>query len=105
MVTWAMVLETAIKWLIPALCVAIVGLVTAHVIKPFRKGTKANKQEEWDKYFLASTEPKKMGDKELEEVKKELKEAVTTADQEILRQIGELSTNIKDQNESNKAYH
>jgi len=38
MVTWAMVLETAIKWLIPVLCVAIVGLITAHFVKPFRKG-------------------------------------------------------------------
>ena len=37
MVSWAMVLETAIKWLIPAICVAIVGLITAHFVKPLKK--------------------------------------------------------------------
>ena len=105
MVTWAVVLETAIKWLIPTLCVAIVGLITVHFVKPFKKGTSAGKQEEWDKHFVASQEPKKMGDKELEQVKAELKKAVTDADQEILRQIGELSNSINAQNESNKIYH
>jgi hypothetical protein len=38
MISWALVLETAVKWLIPAICVAIVGLVTARLIKPFKKG-------------------------------------------------------------------
>ena len=100
-----MVLETAVKWLIPAICVAIVGLITAHFIKPLKKGTAAKQQEEWDQHFIASSEPKKMGDKELEQVKAELKQAVTDADQEILRQIGELSVNITEQNKNNKVYH
>ena len=104
MVSWALVLETAIKWLIPAICVAIVGLVTAHFIKPFKKGNEAKQQEDWDKHFNASQEPKKMGDKELASLKKELKEAVNEADQEILKQIKDLSTNINTQNENNKIY-
>ena len=105
MVTWAMVLETAIKWLIPMICVAIVGLLTAYLVKPFKKGNSAQRQEDWDSHFLASHEPKKMGDKELEQFKTEIKKTVTEADQEILKQIGELSSNIKLQNESNKVYH
>ena len=105
MVTWAMVLETAIKWLIPVLCVAIVGLITAHLVKPLQKGTEAKQQEEWDKHFKASSEPKIMGDKELATVKKELKDTVHGADQEILKQIKDLSTSINVQNESNKVYH
>ena len=92
MVTWAIVLETAIKWLIPALCVAIVGLVTAHFIKPFKKGTSANRQEEWDAHFEASTKPKAMGDKELGDFKKEVKDA----DDKILKEIGELTKSIKE---------
>ena len=100
MVTWAMVLETAIKWLIPVLCVAIVGLITAHFVKPFKKGNAASKQEEWDAHFIASTEPKKMGDREFEGFKKEVKEA----DDKILTEIGELTKSIKEQNEVNKEY-
>lgn len=105
MVTWAMVLETAIKWLIPVLCVAIVGLITAHFVKPFRKGNDVKRQAEWDERFNASQEPKKMGDRELETMKKELTEAVTKADEEILKQIKDVSDNIKDQKEKNKIYH
>lgn len=105
MVTWAMVLETAIKWLIPVLCVAIVGLITAHFVKPFRKGNDVKRQAEWDERFNASQEPKKMGDRELEIMKKELTETVTKADEEILKQIKDVSDNIKDQREKNKIYH
>ena len=101
MVTWAMVLETAIKWLIPVICVAIVGLITAHFVKPFKKGNDVSRQEEWDAHFLASQEPKKMGDRELEDFKK----SVNDADKEILKQIGELTQNINEQNESNKRYN
>jgi len=38
MISWALIAETALKWLIPTLCVAIVGLITAKIIKPFKKG-------------------------------------------------------------------
>ena len=105
MVTWAMVLETAIKWLIPMLCVAIVGLITAHFIKPFKKGNETARQEEWDNHFESSTRPRAMGDRELGILRSELTTTVTNADQQILEKIGELSKNIQDQNESNKAYH
>lgn len=105
MISWALVLETALKWLIPAICVAIVGLVTAHFIKPFKKGNEAKQQEEWDKHFNASQEPKKMGDKEIEQVKKELRDAVNEADQEILKQIKDLSTSITTKSENDTKYH
>lgn len=101
MVTWAMVLETAIKWLIPMICVAIVGLVTAHFVKPFKKGNAANRQEDWDAHFRASHEPKKMGDTELNNLKDELGKS----DKEILEKIGELNNSINEQNRVNREYH
>ena len=105
MVTWAMVLETAIKWLIPVLCVAIVGLVTAHFIKPFKKGTEAREQEVWDAHFESSQKPKEMGDRELQQFKKDITETVTGADNQILEKISELSRSIEQQNGINTKYH
>lgn len=105
MVTWAMVLETAIKWLIPALCVAIVGLVASHIIKPYKKGNDAKQQEQWDARFRASHEPKTMGDTEMKKMKEEITSVVTAADNKILEKIGELTNSIDAQNKSNKEYH
>lgn len=101
MVTWAMVLETIIKWLIPVICVAVVGLVTAHFVKPFRKGNAANRQDDWDEHFRASQEPRKMGDAELSNLKEELNKS----DKQILDKISELSNSINEQNEVNREYH
>lgn len=105
MITWAMVLETAIKWLIPVLCVAIVGLITAHFVKPFRKGNAAAKQEEWDALFDASTHPKTMGDAEWESVKKSLFEVSEKADKEIIEKIDKLTSTIDTQNDQAEKYH
>ena len=46
-----------------------------------------------------------MGDRELGALREEITNTVTNADKEILDQIGELSKNIKEQNESNKMYN
>lgn len=105
MISWALVLETAVKWLIPAICVAIVGLVTAHFIKPFKKGNAAKQQEEWDEHFKVSQEPKKMGDHEQGLLETKLSHQVMEADQKIMEKIDKLSTSIDEQNLTNKAYH
>ena len=105
MVTGAMVLETIVKWLIPALCVAIVGIITARIIKPFKKGNAAKQQEDWDEHFKASQEPKKMGDTELASVKQSLFNMAAEADKQILEKIDKLSASIDRQNESSKIYH
>lgn len=105
MVTWAMVLETAIKWLIPVICVAIVGLITAHIVKPYKVGNAARQQEEWDAHFAASSKPREMGDRELQNMKNELRATVTDADTQILEQIKNISSNIEKQNEQNIKYH
>lgn len=81
MISWALVLETALKWLIPTICVAIVGLITVHFIKPFKKGNEATQQEEWDKHFRASQEPKTMGDRELGLLESRITQHITDADQ------------------------
>jgi len=95
MVTWAMVLETAIKWLIPVICVAIVGLITAHIIKPYKAGNAAKQQEEWDAHFAASNKPREMCDRELQSTKTELRTTLTDADTQILEQIKTISSNIE----------
>ena len=101
MISWALIAETALKWLIPTLCVAIVGLITAKIIKPFKKGNAVTQQEEWDQHFKASQEPKKMGDHE----QGALEEKLTEADQKIIEKIDKLSTAIDNQYEFNKAYN
>ena len=105
MVTWAMVLETAVKWLIPMICVAIVGLVTAHFIKPFKAGNEAARQAEWDLRFASSTKPKEMGDKELNSVRKELESAVAKADSKIIEKLDNLTTSIDQSNKDMATYH
>ena len=105
MISWAMVLETAVKWLIPAICVAIVGLITAHFIKPFKKGNAATQQEEWDQHFRTSQEPKTMGDREQGILEERITKHITDADQKIMEKIDKLSTVINNQNESNKVYN
>jgi acyl dehydratase len=96
-----MVLETAIKWLIPMICVAIVGLVTAHFIKPFKAGNEAARQAEWDLRFAASTKPKEMGNT----VRGELESTVAKTDSKIIEKLDNLTTSIDQSNKDMAAYH
>lgn len=98
MVTWGLVLETAIKWLIPVICVAIVGLITAHFIKPFKSGNQLQQQQNWDMYYKASQEPQLVIDR----VKKEMAATVKEADKEILDKIDKLTSNIEEENKVNR---
>ena len=54
MLSWAFVLETIIKWAIPVIATAIIGLVVKHLIDPKRRdletGEVTRKQNEWDDY-------------------------------------------------------
>lgn len=52
-----MILETALKWAIPALCVAIIGVITAKIIKPIQKQNAAQEQADWDEHMRQSQVP------------------------------------------------
>lgn len=47
-VTGTFVIETILKWAIPFICLAIVGLLTARFVNPFQKGTKQQQIEQWE---------------------------------------------------------
>ena len=52
MITWALVLETLVKWGIPVLAAALIAFIVKHLIDPAKKdrlaGRTKRKQEEWD---------------------------------------------------------
>lgn len=59
MVTWGLVLETLVKWGIPVLAAAIIGLIAKHLIDPNKKdrqaGARQREQAEWDAFARNST--------------------------------------------------
>lgn len=59
MVTWAFVLETLIKWGIPVLAAAIIGVIVKYLVDPVKRrhneGYQMEKQTEWDEYARQST--------------------------------------------------
>ena len=101
MVSWALVLETAIKWLIPALCVAIVGLVASRFVKPWKTGTKANQQQQWDECMKNSELPKTYCDQTYNKLKAES----DAKDSEILKSIKNLSDKIEENHKEACKYH
>ena len=58
MVTWTFVLETLIKWGIPVLAAAIIGLIVKYLVDPAKRrhneGYQMEKQSEWDEYARRS---------------------------------------------------
>lgn len=101
MVSWALVLETVVKWLIPALCVALVGFVASKVIKPWKQGNQAQQQAQWDQCMLNSSLPKTFCENNL----KEYKEQSDAKDDEILKSIKELTKTVNDNNLDAVKYH
>lgn len=51
-ITWALVLETLIKWGIPVIAAGIIAFIVKHVIDPSKRdrqaGANSRKQKEWD---------------------------------------------------------
>jgi len=47
-ITGAFVIETILKWAIPFMCLAIVGLITARLVNPMKKGNEQARLEEWE---------------------------------------------------------
>jgi len=58
MVTWALVLETLVKWGIPVIAAAIIGFIVKRVIDPKKQdnaaGAKLRRQQAWDDAARAS---------------------------------------------------
>lgn len=59
MVTWALVLETLVKWGIPVIAAAIIGFIVKRVIDPKKQdnaaGAKLRRQQAWDDAARASS--------------------------------------------------
>lgn len=95
-----MILETALKWAIPAICIAIVGIITAKIIKPLKKQNQADRQEEWDECMRHSSVPQTFCDQTYNRLRQES----DTKDQQILDTINNLATTIQAEHEETKAY-
>jgi len=39
MISGALILETIVKWLIPAICAGLLALFVSHLVKPFKAGS------------------------------------------------------------------
>lgn len=57
-ITWALVLETLVKWGIPVIAAGIIAFIVKHVIDPSKRdrqaGANSRKQKEWDDRARAS---------------------------------------------------
>lgn len=109
MITWAMVLETIVKWGIPLIAAGILGLIVKYIVDPrkrdFNTGHKANKQEEWDSYVDGSKALLELTNKQTQVITdtvqtklNELEQTSKQTDQEILLTMKDLQVAIKDLN-------
>lgn len=101
MISWALIAETALKWLIPTLCVAIVGLITAKIIKPLKAQNKVQQQKTFDECLQSST----VAETFCSEHYKKLKAESDENDKEILNRIDKLTSCIETSNAEAAAYH
>ena len=95
-----MILETALKWAIPALCVAIIGVITAKIIKPIQKQNAAQEQADWDEHMRQSTVPQTFCDQTYDRLRQESDQK----DQEIINKIDKLCNTIDSHNNETIAY-
>lgn len=101
MVSEALILETILKWLIPTLCVAIVGLITAKIIKPLKKQNKAERQQQFDECLQSSTVAASFCDQHYQQLKSESDKN----DKEILSRIDNLTNCIEESQVHAEDYH
>lgn len=113
MVTWALVLETLVKWGIPVLAAGLIGWIVKRVIDPKKRdrqlGAKTRKQKEWDDMARESDvlaekcacQIKTMNeaiDKKFEQAEA----ASTKIDNEILLTVKDLQLSVKEIREAMK---
>lgn len=101
MISGALILETIVKWLIPAICAGLLALFISHLVKPFKAGSQLQIRQAWEQNYRESEEPKKV----IEQIKKDLTEITSHADQAIINKIDNLNKEILDQKEISKKYH
>ena len=70
-VTGAFVIETILKWAIPFICLAIVGLITARLVNPIKKGNEQARLEEWEDMARKSDLHEELCGKHLQAFQKE----------------------------------
>ena len=101
MISGALILETIVKWLIPAICAGLLALFISHLVKPYKAGSQLQERQAWDQNYRESEEPKKV----IEQVKKDLAEITSHADEAIINKIDDLNKEILDQKAISKKYH
>lgn len=101
MISQTLILDTIVKWLIPVVCAGLLAWFVAHLFKPFKAGSQLKDQQDWDKNYKDSEEPKKV----MQQVKEDLEEITNKADQAIINKIDNLNKEILDQKAKSKQYH
>lgn len=101
MVTWALVLETIVKWLIPVVCAGLLAVFIAHLVKPFKAGTQVQQQQTWDANLLAST----VAQEQLNGLEKKIVNASKEEDEKILKEIKTLGQQMATQQKEMKQFH
>ena len=54
-ITGTFILEILLKWLIPFICLAVVSLITARLVNPYKKGNRQERIEEWENLANSSS--------------------------------------------------
>ena len=87
----ALVLETFIKWVIPFICIAIIGLITAYLINPLKSGTAQARKKEWEDIAKSSNVHEQICGKYFESIKQESQQM----DTQILNKLNDLVSTWK----------
>ena len=85
--------ELVVKWLIPFICAGIIGLLTAQLVKPWKKGTEQTEQEKWEVHAGRSPIQKDISccKQKLQEIENETKHA----DDKILLKLNNIETSME----------
>lgn len=67
-ITGAFVIETILKWAIPFICLAIVGLITARLVNPMKKGNEQARLEEWESLAQKSDKLSQMCNRQIQTI-------------------------------------
>lgn len=101
MVSSALIIETIVKWIIPFICVTIVGIITARLVNPIKKGNQQAEKEKWEELASHSSIARDIGccKQKLGDIESESK----AADTQILTALTNLNTSVTELN--NKFEH
>ena len=109
MVTWTFVLETLIRWGIPVLAAAVIGMIVKYLVDPAKRrhneGYHMEKQTEWDEYAKRSNVMNEKCQMQIHTMEtaidgkfQEVQNASKATDMEILAAIKDIRSDINQMN-------